>query len=234
MSQAEALYRLQEIELGILAAQKRLQEISAALQDNAALIQAQHRVDSAQKTLKPLQIKMRDLELEIQSNLSKTKTTEDSLYSGKVKNPKELQEMQQEIAALKQWHATLENRLLETMVEVEEAESQLQTAQDQLHTTTQTSQNQYQHLLDEKADLEQKVAALHIQRKDAQAHVQPDNLKRYAGMRARKNNQPVAVLRDISCSVCGIEQTSARAQEVRRGGDLVTCVNCERILVHLG
>jgi predicted nucleic acid-binding Zn-ribbon protein len=55
----------------------------------------------AQKTLTPLQSRARNLELEIQSTSEKIRLTDQQLYSGKVRNPKELQEMQQEIQSLK-------------------------------------------------------------------------------------------------------------------------------------
>jgi predicted nucleic acid-binding Zn-ribbon protein len=234
MTQAEALYRLQEIELGILHCQKRLAEIAAALENNMVVTEAQSRVDAAQKTLRPLQTKMRDLELEIQSNLAKSKTTEQQLYSGSVKNPKALQEMEQEIVALKQWHGELENRLLEVMVAVEDAEAEFDNAQKSLEEVTVTWEREHQDLLQEKAQLEEKVSSLQIQRKEAAKQITPENLKTYSSMRARKNNQPMALLQGHSCAVCGIEQTSAIEQEVRRGHSLVTCLGCGRILVHLG
>ena len=64
--QAEALYRLQGLDLQLIQHRKRLQEIAAALQDQAVIEAAQTQVDSAQQTLAPLNAQIRDLELEIQ------------------------------------------------------------------------------------------------------------------------------------------------------------------------
>src|SRR5690606_32754045 len=91
MTQAEALYHLQEVDLSIAQAQKRLGEIAAALADNSLISEAQSQVDQAQETLTPLQAKARNLELEIQSNSDKLRLTDQQLYSGNVRNPKELQ-----------------------------------------------------------------------------------------------------------------------------------------------
>jgi len=234
MTQAEALYRLQEIELSILQGQKRLAEISTALDDNAAVKAAQNRVDRAQNTLRPLQTKMRDLELEIQSNVAKSKATEEQLYSGSVKNPKALQEMEQEIVALKQWNGELENRLLEVMVAVDEAEATLNDSQKLLGDVTVAWEKEHQDLLQEKTQLEQQVATFQTRRKEAATQVTPENLKTYSSMRPRKNNQPMALLQGHNCAVCGIEQTSAIEQEVRRGQRLVACLGCGRFLVYLG
>src|SRR5690349_11413307 len=101
MTQADALYHLQEIDLQITQAQKRLTEIATALADNQVLNDAQNQVQAAQTTLTPLQTKARNLELDIQSNTEKIRVTDEHLYSGRVRNPKELQDMQQEIQSLK-------------------------------------------------------------------------------------------------------------------------------------
>src|SRR5688572_14994668 len=100
MIQAEALWHLQEIELNLLRHQKRLNEIATILGDDQAVLAAQTLLADAQKALVPLRTKARNFELEIQSNGQKAQQTEQQLYSGKVKNTKEMQDMQSEIAAL--------------------------------------------------------------------------------------------------------------------------------------
>lgn len=233
MSQAEALYRLQEIELNLLRSQNRLKEVQAAIENDTALQTARQRVGADENTLSPLRAKMRNLELEIQSNTQKTQSTEERLYSGAVKNPKELQDMQQEIAALRSWHGELENRLLEAMVAVEEAEEALNASRDNLAVVQQRWETEHQDLILEKANLEQQIAALNTQRAKALARVTPENLKTYNALKPRKANQPIAVLQGQSCAVCGIEQTMAIVQDVRRGAALVSCLGCGRILVQL-
>lgn len=232
MSQAQALYHLQEIELAILHGQKRMSEITTALADNAVVKSAQEQVTAAQTSLKPLQVKMRNLELEIQSNLQKSKATEQRMYSGDVRNPKELQDMQQEIEALKHWQGELENRLLDTMVAVEEAEGRLAEKQAELERATAQWETQHRDLLQEKELIEQRMIEQRAQHTAALTQVTPESLKVYTSLKPRKNNQPMAALQGSSCAVCGIEQTSAIDQEVRRGHQLVACIGCGRILVH--
>ena len=62
----------------------------------------------------------------------KIEQSEASLYSGNVTNPKELQDLQNEAAALKRYLVTLEDRQLEAMLEVETAEQSKQAALDKL------------------------------------------------------------------------------------------------------
>lgn len=231
MTQAEALYHLQEIELDITRHQKRLDEMALALNNSAVVTAAREQLTAAQQILSPLRTKMRDLELEIQSNLQKTRATEQQLYGGSVKNPKTLQEMQQEIESLKKWHAELENRLLESMVAVEDAEAVLADSQENLTQVTAAWESEHQDLLAEQAQLEQLMTTLNEQRKEALKAVSPESLKLYTSLKPRRANQPLALMVGKSCSVCGIEQTMALAQEVRQGHKLIPCVSCGRILV---
>lgn len=233
MSQAEALYHLQVIDLQIIRNQKRLKEIAAALEDNVAVLAAQQQVETAQQTLKPLRTAVRDLELEIQTNSGKAKATEDRLYSGSVKNPKELQDMQNEIAAIKHRNDALEEKLLEVMMMVEEHEAVLAEHEVSLAEAKSESESQHEDLLGERDQLEAEVSTLLEKRKAALVPVTEDSLKMYNTLRKQKANQPMALLNGLSCGVCGIEQTMAIVQDVRRGGKFVPCLNCGRILVDL-
>ncbi|MDQ7034126.1 MAG: hypothetical protein Q9P01_04625 [Anaerolineae bacterium] len=234
MNQGKALYKLQEIDLGLIRRDKRLQAIEAQLADNDAVKAAQVTVDIAEEELKPLQKNLRDLELQVQSTRSKRNNTETRLYSGSVTNPKELQDMQNEIESLKKWHAELEDRMLEVMLGVEEAESVLNDAQDTLAQVMEAAATENQDLLSEKQALISEVSHLQEKRIAAIAAVDETNLKLYDTMRPQKANQPIAKLNsDDTCSACGIRQMGVVTQEIRRSEELIYCRNCKRLLVAL-
>ena len=229
--QAEALYRLQGLDLQLIQHRKRLQEIAAALQDRAVIEAAQTEVDSAQQTLAPLNTQLRDLELEIQSNTQKTQNSEDRLYSGAVKNPKELQDIQNEVASLKRRKGVLEDRLLEIMIEIEEVDAHLGACESELQQVTAEWEQLHSDLLEEKVTLDSEVEILQQQRASAIEDVTPENRQFYDTMRKQKGNQPVATIQGNACSICGIGLTTAIIQEVRHSQTLVQCQSCERILV---
>lgn len=232
MNQPQALYQLQQIDLQLLKHQKRLDEITLQLADNDTIKAAQTTVDTATATLAPLRVKARDLELEIQSNQAKAQGAEQQLYSGNVKNPKTMQEMQQEIVSLKKRHQELEDHLLEWMLQVEEAQSVLDQAQDTLIETQAQWQSHYTDLLVEQSDLQAQIEKLGQDRLNALKPITPESLKAYNALRARKANQPMSLLNGLSCTLCGIEQTMNVVQEARHGLKLVQCINCARILVY--
>jgi uncharacterized protein len=232
MTQAQAMYHLQQIELEFLRSQKRLSEIVALLADSTAVAAAQKQVDTAHKSLSPLRAKVRDLDLEIQSTTQKSQSTEQQLYSGSVKNPKALQDMQQELESLKTWQSTLEDRLLEAMVSMEDAEKILKDAEKELENVKHQFEHQHSDLVEEQTALQAKVETLRGQRQEAIKAVTPENLKMYNSLKPRKNNQPMAVMEDSSCQFCGVEQTMNIVQDVRHGNVLIPCTSCGRILVY--
>jgi uncharacterized protein len=231
MSQPEALYRLQEIDLNIRRMQNRLKEISEILADDAVLQAAQAQVTAAQDKLTPLKKRVRQLEDEIQSNEEKARASEQQLYSGTIKNPKEMQDMQQEIESLKRWHGELENMLLDTMLDAEAAEAGLSEATTNFSSVSASRGDEQRHLLDEQAELHQHIEQAKERRQQVLTEIAPENLKIYNTMKVRKNHQPVAIMTGNTCSVCGVAQTIAIEREVRQGIRLVKCSNCERILV---
>lgn len=232
MNQAEALYHLQQIDLAILKAQKRLDEIASLLTNSHAVIAAKQTADAAAQKLAPFRAKSRDLELEIQTNIQKAKSTDQQLYSGSIKNPKAMQEMQQELVALKKRQSELEDQLLEIMMQTDEAQTNLDTAKTALTDTTQTWEAGHASLLTEQTELKAQLDLLQTQRQAATKPITPENLKTYMTLKPRKSHQPMSQLIGDSCSVCGIEQTMNIVQQVQHGNILTACANCGRLLIY--
>ncbi|GAB4508898.1 MAG: C4-type zinc ribbon domain-containing protein [Anaerolineae bacterium] len=230
-SQAAALYHLQEIDLQIMHNRKRLKEIAGLLEDNQAVKDAQERVDAAENELRPLRAHVRDLELESQSNSQKADDAEQRLYSGEIKNPKEMQELQQEIDALRRRNIELEERLIENISTAERIESDLTEFQIALETIQSTAQTTRAELLVEQKAVAVATQELKAKREHAIVGIPPESLELYENLRPKKSGRPIAILKDGSdCSVCGFEQTTTVAREAQLGQRLVSCINCGRIL----
>jgi len=137
MTTGADLYRLQCLDSEGDAKRRRLAEIEAALVESEALKQARGALKGARSLIQRWALRQRDLELEIQGLSNKIARSEQRLYSGVVKNPKELADLQAEVAALKRRRQKLEDDLLEAMIEREEAEtahSQAQAHLDEIQT----------------------------------------------------------------------------------------------------
>jgi uncharacterized protein len=230
MSDSQLLYRLQTIDLALNTKRVRLKAIQTALGDDQQVQAAQAQVEVAAKRVRTWQSRSRTLENEITDLTEKITATDASLYSGKVSNPKVLQEMQEEIDALKRRRSQLEDELLSAMEQLE-AETVSQSAtQSELAAVQGERSDAHKELLAEKQRLEGEVQALSGQRKTSAAGIPPEALSAYEALRPKKNGHAVSQLRGESCSICNVEQTSNVVQQVRRGVGIVYCTSCGRIL----
>lgn len=230
VSQATFLYRMQVFDQTLTKRRARLAEIKAILGKDEQVVEARNQLEAAEKALKPWHTRARDLDLEIQSVAQKIKTTDQTLYSGKISNPKALQDMQDEIASLKRRQSQLEDQLLEAMLQGEEGQTAVAGTQKQLNEVQALWKGTQVDLLAEQQRLESEVATLEAQRKEAAAAIDRDSLNSYETLRAKKHGQAVALMEGDSCIFCGVEQTSMIAQKVRQGKELIYCGSCGRIL----
>src|SRR6266849_1968525 len=221
--QASLLYHLQTIDLAIAQRQGRLKEVEAVLGQSDAVNAAKHGLESAEQALAPWQTRVRNLDLEIKSVAQKAQTTEQTLYSGRISNPKELADMQNEIGSLKKRQSQLEDELLEAMLHVEESQKSVADAQFTLKSAQAAWAGSQTDLLAEKQRLEAELAKFKTQRQQAATGIDKDALAKYEALRPKKRGQAVALINGDSCSVCGVEQTSQIAQQVRQGNQLVYC-----------
>ena len=117
---------------------------------------------------------------------------------------------------------------------MEEAETQLHTAQDKLRQVTDSAASENEDLLAEKQQIESDLDDLNSRRPQAVDQIDAENLGLYDKMRPKKGNRPLARIKaDDTCAACGVRQNAVVAKEVRQSDDLIRCGNCGRILVAL-
>ena len=231
-NQAGLLYRLQTVDLEIARRRARLKEIEAKLSGDETIAQAAQALETAEKALKPWQVKGRDLELEIKSVAEKAKAADADLYGGRISSPKALQELQSEIDALQRRQSQLEDDLLETMMEVEQHQAQVDDGNAGLEAARATLASTQSDLLDEQKRLQAEVVQAAERRKAMAEGIEPASLAAYDKLRQRLRGQAVALLQGEGCAVCGVEQTMSNLQQARSGRSLVYCESCGRILAN--
>ncbi len=229
-STASELYRLQVIDLDIARHRARLKEIEALMADDAELTLARDGLAAAENALKPWKTRARDLDLEIRSLAQKIETTDKHLYSGKVRNPKEMQDMQEEIASLKRRHSQLEDELLEAMLQNDEKQALVLAAQQTMSRLEAARTESMGTLRAEKERLEQALTTLEAQRKRSASGINREDLAIYDSLRAKRHGHAVALLQGDTCMGCRVEQTSNVVHHARQEKDLVFCESCGRIL----
>lgn len=229
MSKAEPLYRLQLIDTEIDKIVKRVREIDAAIRNNPAVNHAKQEHEALQKVHQRAMSDHKMLDLDARSLDEKIKSEEERLYSGKIKQTKELLDVQHELEALKRRRATLEETLLAAMMAVDESRAAEQKCAAALRHALKNWEEDNVVIRQEDADLRKRYAALVEQRKSLAGAIPPPDLNAYVAIR---NKKPLAVaaIRNGACGACGVEQSSQMIQQARSGNAIVLCPLCGRIL----
>lgn len=230
MSKAETLYRLQIIDLEIDERSRRLKEVKAILEGNEELGRARQALQNGEKKLSQQRAKLRDQELEMRSLNNKIASVEDRLYSGHIKNPKELASRQDEIQYLKRRKGGLEDQVLEAMIEVEESEASVTEQRERLARLEEEWQETQARLSAEQNELVNRLRQLKAKRAKLQKTIEAGDLAWYEDLRHRRGGRAVALLEGDLCQTCRVTLPSSKAQQARQGKVLTLCGSCERIL----
>src|SRR2546425_12503383 len=231
MTTAAELFSLQEIDLALDRATSRLADIEAELGERDDLTDARNVVLEKEGAAAQIRSRQTDLEWSLEEARGKASQIEAKLYSGTVRNPKELSDLDADLRSLKTQVLKREDALLGLLVELEEAESELTGAQTTLaEIDAQWSAGQGE-LRREKAEIEPEVERLQSSREAESAGIDRAALSLYQALRQRRAGQAVARVERGMCQGCRITLPVSVLQKVRTGISLVQCVSCERMLL---
>jgi hypothetical protein len=155
---------------------------------------------------------------------------ESSLYGGKIRNPKELQDLEADVASLRRHLIALEAAELSWMEKLEAAEGLSIQARRQLGAASAHAEARNRGLMQEQATLQQTREDLQAEREAASGAVARKVLESYENLRKSRRGVAVAEVRENACGACGTTLTAALQQSARHAPDLVNCPSCGRIL----
>lgn len=230
MSASLGIYRLQQVDRQIDRARAQLETIRKTLENDAELKEALNRVETAQTENRRALHEMRNAEAAVDSQKIKIEQAEASLYGGSIKNPKELQELQKDVASLKKFLVTLEERQFEAMLKAEAAEAELQIARTELEKIQARLGSEHGKLIEEQSTLAKQLERLTEEREAALAPIESNLLQIYKGLRQQKRGVAVAEINDNACASCGTTLNASIQQNARSQKQLVNCPSCGRIL----
>lgn len=229
MSDVYLLYRLQQLDGEIAEDKKRLAVVIRSQKEGQELLEARQRAAVAADELRTWRTSQTDLNLEVRSLNDKIKRSEDRLYSGLVKNPKELADLQQEVDSLGRRRSVIEDDLLEAMIMVEEAQEEDARATETLEQVQAEWEQSQVDLREEQAALTQRLRELMAQREGKLSSISPQMLATYQRVAGRTGGLAVVALRNGRCLGCQVT-VPANVVKMADQGRLVSCDNCGRIL----
>jgi predicted nucleic acid-binding Zn-ribbon protein len=230
MSQAQTLYRLQQIDSQLDQIHTRTSEIERILVGNSELEVAKANLSAVQDHLNAELLSLHTAEQTVQDQCLKIEQTEAALYGGKIRLPKELQDLQNEVAALKKYLVVLEDRQLAHMEAVETAQDRIHEAEDKFDQVQASWTEKTAHLHSELSQFQTLLARLEAERNAALNPISPELLTTYETLRMQRNGVAVVKVLGKSCAACGTTLTPAVVQSVQSSANIIRCPSCNRIL----
>ena len=228
MTVANQLFQLQDIDTELEFHERSVQKITRQLADSSAITEAGAKLAAGRQKLLELTKQQRSIEWELDDLSSKIKVIEEKLYSGRIRNPKELTDLQHEADLFKTKKTQIENKDLETMEQVEAATTAVNEVASQLKKLEEEAKAQNVRLAAELEDLKAGLARLKQKREFLVAQVDPHAVVVYQDV-IKKRGTAVAKVEQGLCRGCRIRLSVSELQRAKTGA-LVQCGSCGRIL----
>ena len=228
MSVAKQLYQLQDIELEIESNEQALAQLASQLGESQAVVRTQTKLKSEQQHLEELGRQQHSAEWEIEDLVNKLTPAEEKLYSGRIKDPKELTNLQHEVDGLRVRRSHLEDKALEIMDRVELAAASVATLSNELKTLETDWHSQQQQLSTNMEQLKTLLSDLKHKRQLLSANIDPQAIEFYQELKKQKRRAVAKVEQGICCG-CRISLPTTELQRAR-SDSLVQCSSCGRIL----
>lgn len=230
-SDLERLIALQRLDSAAHDARRRLAE-EPELQTafDQRLEAARQRVAEAKERLASSQVARRAIEKDVAVHQGRLSKFRDQLMS--VKTNVEYQAMQKEIEFAQTEVKTLEDQILEHMLQADDLAATLKRAEADLAAEQQTVDTDRRTLTNALAALRESLDRITNERTDLVRALNPQALATFESVARRRNGVAVAEARDGICTICHVRLRPQVFNTVRRNDQIVQCDTCQRILYH--
>jgi uncharacterized protein len=174
------------------------------------------------------------VEADLASTEARAEAVNQRLYGGGVSASRELQAMAADVEALKARASVLEDQALELMEEREPLDAQLAQLTGQLDALRARRRSVSAAATEATAGIDEELRQREVARAEAARAIPPDLLATYDQLRTRLAGVAVARLIGNHCDGCHLALPAMELDRIRRlgPGEVVTCEQCGRILVH--
>lgn len=205
-----------------------IERLETLLTTNPDVKAAEEALAEAHQRQQTIELQLREFDRERESHRTRLRSRERELMSGRIRNPTELMQLNQEVDHMKTQFAEEEEAELRLMEQGETAEEGVRIAVANLEDARARASSDEPTL---RRDLETYSAELASVKADSDAtweQVPPAFQAAYLRVRA---HPAVAEVDRNQCLECRVAVTSSGMQALRKGEDVVHCDNCGRILV---
>lgn len=224
------LFQLQKLDS--VLAQYKQQELDLRTKiDDLSLVNSTRKdLDQAMEKLQEEKRKSENIESSLSSKRIKLAQSESSLYSGKIQNPKELQDLQLEIASLKKAIMVLEDSQIGSWEKLEILTAESEVKSNNFKNAESNSALHNQEMENELSRLLIDQQRVNLEKNAVTSQISPAFLSIYQKLLLSKKGVAVSEIEDSSCGICGTTLTPSECQLARNHSVIQLCSNCGRIL----
>ncbi len=230
MSVVFQLFRLQQTDTQADHITARLRKVETLLADDSALRAAENEEELATTAVEATQRSLTAAEEAVTSQKVKIELNQHNLYGGKVRNPKELQDLQTESQALQRHLRVLEDQQLDWMIALEDLTAKYQALHEKVEGVRAENVQRTSLLRGEKGNLTDTLKHIEDERQAIISAIPVQLLDQYELLRKKKGGVAVARIQNNACSACGAILNATLIHTVRNASEPVFCDGCGRIL----
>ncbi|PKQ16036.1 MAG: hypothetical protein CVT67_06950 [Actinobacteria bacterium HGW-Actinobacteria-7] len=232
MSEASDLLELQGIDLDILRANKRLDE----LPEKRAILEARVKQREAATLKQKADLLLRKLEGEIKVRQDELTTLGEKIGTEQEKlmstsDHRQVQAISREMDGFKRRVDKVEMEELQYMERAEKAKSQVAAIAQHLAKLAEKETELIDRFKVVGGAIQDEVAKLEKRRVKLAKGIEPKLLSRYEAIRASKGGVAVGVLEESGCSACRMTLPVERRADLEAGPDVGICPHCRRLIV---
>jgi predicted nucleic acid-binding Zn-ribbon protein len=231
MTSSADLYGLQEVDLRRDHHRALIADIETRLVETPELLEAREEAADSEAQADRLRKDQREIEAQLQGLDAKIGPLETKLYSGEIRNPKELSDLQTEVEHLKVQRRKMDDEVLSGLEVIEVATASAREAKDEAARIEAEWIASQATLRRDREVTEAELARLDADRETRTQGMDRNMLGLYENLRKVKNGRAVARLDRGNCLGCNVTLPTNMVSRVRQADYLVQCPRCERILV---
>lgn len=228
MAVAESLFQLEQHDAQLERREAELREIRQRRQRNRELEAAQARLERLRSEEQTAAAGQHALELELSTLESKITRDRTRMYGGQIVDPRELASLEKELEHYSAQRDALEEQVLLAMERLEGLQESAASAAGDVEELRQRWEVDRPALQRREEELAGSLTQLQAEREALAASLDPSALELYRRLRAGSGHA-VSHVTDGICQWCRVAIPPKDVQHAR-GGALVTCTNCARIL----
>lgn len=232
MSESDALLTLQSIDLDIIRAKKRLDELPekrAILAARAKLREVSGLREKAGTLLRKLESELKVRQDEITTLAEKIAHEQEQLME--TSDHRRVQAITREMDGFRRRTDKLEMESLQYMERIEKAISQMATVDAALEKLRDSEAALVERFKQVGGEVQAEIATLEADRARTAAGVSADLLARYETARETKGGIGVGRLEGETCTACHMSLPAERIRDLQEGADVGVCPQCRRLIV---